>query len=92
MTPGADTPVARLPVELRREVVLAAALMVAPPLLLLDMPVCSMHDDARRRYVDWLLELRQNGTATISALDTPAEAEAVGARVRRIDHGRTGSA
>jgi ABC-2 type transport system ATP-binding protein len=81
-------PINRLSPGLRKQLALAAALTVAPPLLLLDDPFASLDEEARRRFGAWLIDVRTGGTTVIAAVNAAADAAALCTTVLRMEHGR----
>lgn len=67
---------------------LAAALMVAPPVLLLDGPLEALDPAARSRMMDWLRQARHAGTTLIVAAESPAHLEFLCSRIATFEDGR----
>jgi len=73
---------------LRKRLVLTAALVVAPPVLLLDDPFASLDTPARARYRDWIAEWRDAGVTVVAALNDAAETSALCDVVIEMERGR----
>lgn len=69
----------------RRRISLAAAFVIAPPLLLLDDPFAGLDADARLAFGVWLSELRDAGTTIVAALNDDRDVRAVCHRVVRLE-------
>jgi ABC-2 type transport system ATP-binding protein len=73
---------------LRKRLALAAALLVAPRVLLLDDPFASLDADARRRFLDWLTETRTAGTTILAAVNDADDGQALCDSFLRMQQGR----
>jgi ABC-type multidrug transport system ATPase subunit len=78
----------RLSTGQRKQLALAAALVAAPAVLLLDDPLSSLDEAARGRVVTWVRELRAAGTAFVCAVNTPEDSAALCDSVLRMQRGR----
>ena len=72
----------------RARLALATALMIQPPLLLLDDPLSALDPDGRTRFIDWIVEVRSAGSAVVVALNTAADVDALATASTRLDGGR----
>jgi ABC-2 type transport system ATP-binding protein len=84
----ADMRTDRLSTGTRKQVALAAALLVAPRLLLLDDPLASLDAVARGRFVAWIAEVRSSGTVLIAAVNNADDSQALCETVLRMERGR----
>jgi len=84
----ADIPVDALSSGVRQQLALAAALLVAPAVMLLDNPFRSLDPAARALFTNWLREHRDRGTTMVVAVNDEAAATSLGHAVARLDRGR----
>ena len=66
---------------------LTTALMVRPPLVLLDDPFASLDPEARTRFIDWIVETRSSGSAIVAALNVGADVDAIATSSARLEGG-----
>ncbi|MGB2714722.1 MAG: ATP-binding cassette domain-containing protein [Vicinamibacterales bacterium] len=83
----ADVSIDRLAVGMRKRLALTAALVVAPPVLLLDEPFSSLDDDDRW-FRDWLTETRSMGITIIGSINSRVSGAVRYETVWRMEHGR----
>jgi ABC-2 type transport system ATP-binding protein len=81
LTERADEEVARLSGGNRQRVNIALGLLGAPPVLLLDEPSSSLDPLQRERLWEFIVELRETGTAVVFSTHNVFEAERYGDRV-----------
>lgn len=79
-----DTPVERLSGGERQRAAIARALILAPPVLLLDEPTAHLDSENARAVVELLAELRDEGTTIVTSTHDPRLAED-----RRVDRSHT---
>lgn len=84
-------PATALNADMRHRLRLAAALIAARDLALLDHPFRGLGEDARAQLCAWVDELRGAGTAIIVAAAAEEEADPFRSRVVRLEHGRATS-
>jgi ABC-type multidrug transport system ATPase subunit len=84
----ADAAVDALSTGLRQQLALAAVLVAAPSLLLLDDPFASLNADARSRFLAWLLEGRAAGATIVAAVDDAADGAMLCDTILRMEQGR----
>lgn len=84
----ADVSVDALSAGLRQRVALAAALLIAPPVLLLDDPFRSMDSSARDCFTLWLRETRDSGMTLVVALNDDGRINALCHHIAHLDRGR----
>jgi ABC-2 type transport system ATP-binding protein len=84
-------PATALNADMRHRLHLAAALVAARDVALLDTPFRGLGDEARAPLGAWVEELRGAGTAIIVAAPAGEEADPFGSRVVRLEHGRAAS-
>lgn len=83
----ADVSIDRLAVGMRKRLALTAALVVAPPVLLLDEPFSSLDDDDRW-FRDWLTETRSMGITIIGSSNSRVSGAVRYETVWFMEHGR----
>jgi ABC-2 type transport system ATP-binding protein/nitrous oxidase accessory protein len=81
-------PVPALSGGLKQRLALAIALLADPPVLLLDEPTANLDAQARRDYLQRLLELRQAGKTILLASHRLEEIETLANRVLLLERGR----
>jgi ABC-2 type transport system ATP-binding protein len=81
-------PATALNADMRHRLRLAAALVAARDLALLDNPFRGLGDDARARIGTWVDELLGAGAAIIVAVPAGEDADPFRSRVVRLEHGR----
>jgi len=84
----ADADIDRLSPSMRMRLALTVALVVAPPLLLVDEPFASLDAFSRAHFTDWLTETRAGGTTIIASVRDGANAASLCDIEVRMDHGR----
>jgi ABC-2 type transport system ATP-binding protein len=84
----ADVMVDRLSAGFRKRLVLAAAMVASPRVLLLDDPFASLDADGRLRVLGWAMELRAAGITIVASMNDPADARALCDAILRLDRGR----
>jgi ABC-2 type transport system ATP-binding protein len=84
----ADAAVDELSTGLRKRLTLAAALVAAPSVLLLDDPFASLDADARSRFLGWLMEARVAGATIVAAVNDAADAAMLCDAILRMERGR----
>jgi ABC-2 type transport system ATP-binding protein len=84
----ADAAVDELSTGLRKRLALAAALVAAPGVLLLDDPFASLDADARNRFLGWLIEARAAGATIVAAVNDAADAAMLCDAILRMERGR----
>jgi ABC-type multidrug transport system ATPase subunit len=67
---------------------LAVALLVAPPVLLLDEPSASLDREGQGLFLEIVAALRKRGTTLVLASHRPEEVDSLADRVLHIDRGR----
>jgi len=83
----ADTSVDALSAGLRQRVALAAALLIAPAVMLLDDPFQSLDFAARGLFTEWLRETRDSGTTLVVAFNDGTPTKTLCHRVAQLDRG-----
>ena len=84
----ADTSVDALSAGLRQRVALAAALLVAPEVMLLDDPFQSLDSGARGLFMEWLRETRDSGTTLVVAFNDDTLTKTLCHHIAQFDRGR----
>ncbi len=72
----------------RQRLVLAAAMLHAPRLLIVDEPLVGLDPKHIRVVLDWLREVADRGGAVLMSTHTLATVESIADRVTVMDHGR----
>lgn len=75
----------------RQRLALAAAFLIDAEVLLLDDPLRAIDSTARPLFVDWLREVRDQGTTMVVALNEERDLKALCHGVVRLDAGHVGS-
>jgi Cu-processing system ATP-binding protein len=84
----ADRPVRAFSTGMRQRLLLAAALVGAPPLLVLDEPTASLDREAQAEIVALLRRLRDGGTTLLLCSHRSEEIRAIAHRVVELEQGR----
>ena len=84
----ARAPIATLAAGAQPRVALAAALVAAPDVLLLDRPFRTLAVDAHEGFCRWLASARDRGSAIVVSASTVEETGDACRRVARLDGGR----
>jgi ABC-type multidrug transport system ATPase subunit len=84
----ADRPVRAFSTGMRQRLLLAAALVGAPPLLVLDEPTASLDRGAQAEIVALLRRLRDGGTTLLLCSHRSEEIRAIAHRVVELEQGR----
>ena len=84
----ASAPIDALAVDVRPRLALAAALIAAPAVLLLDQPLRVLETDARAGFSRWLANARDRGTTIVISASVGDDVSDVCQRVARLEAGR----
>ncbi len=84
----ADGRIDRLAVGMRARLALVTALVVGPPLLLLDEPFASLDGDGFAMILEWLTETRSIETVIVATTGGEMDASALYDTVVRMERGR----
>lgn len=83
-----DWPVQRLSTGERQRLALIRALLLSPPVLLLDEPTAALDEENTRAVEDALREWLARGTSLVLATHNAAQASRLAVRTLRIEFGR----
>jgi ABC-2 type transport system ATP-binding protein len=84
----ARAPIAALAADVQPRLALAAALMAAPAVLLLDEPLRVLETGARAGFSRWLANARDRGAAIVISARVGDDVSEVSQRVARLEAGR----
>jgi ABC-type multidrug transport system ATPase subunit len=84
----ADGSIDRFAAGMRKRLALTAALVVGPPVLLLDEPFASLDSDGCALFLDWLTETRSIDTLVFAASGREMDTARLCDTVLRMEHGR----
>jgi ABC-2 type transport system ATP-binding protein len=82
-----DAPVDALSSGFRQRLALAGALLIEPDVLLLDDPVHAIDAATRSRFLEWLQEIRGQGTTILVAFSDQRDTNALCHRVVQLEAG-----
>lgn len=88
LTDKADVPPRRLSGGMRRRLLIAKALVHAPPVLILDEPTAGVDVELRRQLWDYVRELNKQGTTVLLTTHYLEEAEELCDTIAIINHGQ----
>jgi len=81
-------PIAALAADVQSRLALAAALIAAPAVLLLDEPLGVLESAARAGFLQWLADARRRGATIVMSASAGDDVSEVCPRVVRLDAGR----
>ena len=84
----ARAPIAALAADVRPRLTLAAALIAAPPVLLLDEPLRVLATEARAGFSQWLANARDGGATIVMSASVGGDVSGACQRVVRLEAGR----